>query len=108
MNSCPTIRMLSLVQIIAFPNQYKSKLENGLLLERSHKVLYNYITLYNITTSLVAQTCFGKLYPWSNEVCLPISSFNISVELELEQEELPLMLCLQLFLKEFTLAFLPF
>lgn len=51
MNSCPTIRMLSLVQIIAFPDQYKSKLENGLLLERSHKVLYNYITLYNITTS---------------------------------------------------------
>lgn len=106
-NSCPTIKMLSPVQLTVFLEQYKSKLGKGLLLEPSHKVLYNYITLYNITTSLVAQTCFGKLYPWCNEVSLPISSFNISVELELEQEELPLMLCLQIFLNELIVAFLP-
>lgn len=86
-----------------------SKLEKDSLLERSHEeqYQYNYITLYNIITSSVAQTCFGKLYLWCNKVAPPTFSFNISLELELKQEDLTLMLCLRSFLEEFTAPFLP-
>lgn len=109
MNSCPNIKILSAVQLKPFPEQYMSKLEKDSLLECSHEeqYQYNYITLYNIITSSVAQTCFGKLYLWCNKVAPPTFSFNISLELELKQEDLTLMLCLRSFLEEFTAPFLP-
>jgi len=107
--SCPNIKVLSPVQLKPFPEQYKLTLEKDSLLECSHEELYqyNYITLHNIITSPVAQTCFGKLYPWCNKVALPIFPFNTSVELELKQEDLALMLGLRSLLKEFIAPFLP-